>query len=65
MWVYRACDALEVLEVRHGRARHSKGSVDDARHINGVGIFRNEAKQPLSRLNGLPTLRFHLHLAEC
>ena len=62
---YRSYNVLDVAECKHYRINHSKGFVKEAKHINGIGDFWNQAKRPLRTFTGVPRQHFHFFLKEC
>ncbi|MGF1462501.1 MAG: IS1595 family transposase [Maricaulaceae bacterium] len=62
---FRAYDVLDISEFRHERINHSRAFADEARHINGIENFWNQAKRHLRRFNGVPKHHFPLYLKEC
>ena len=62
---FAAYDVLDVSEFHHLRINHSERFADEARHINGIENFWNQAKRHLRRFNGIPRQHFPLYLKEC
>lgn len=62
---FAAYDVLDVSEFHHLRINHCESFADEARHINGIENFWNQAKRHLRRFNGIPRQHFPLYLKEC
>ena len=63
---WRAYDGLILNGYTHYRVHHGKNEfVRGKSHVNGIESFWSYAKRRLSKLNGVHSNYFHLHLKEC
>ncbi len=63
---WRAYDGLILNGYSHYRVHHSENEfVRGKSHVNGIESFWSYAKRRLSKLNGIHSKHFHLHLKEC
>ena len=63
---WRAYDGLILNGYTHYRVHHGKNEFARGKsHVNGIESFWSYAKRRLSKLNGVHSNYFHLHLKEC
>ena len=62
---FSAYDVLDASEFHHLRINRSERFADEARHINGIENFLNQAKRHPRRFTGIPRQHFPLYLKEC
>lgn len=63
---WRAYDGLILNGYDHYRVFHFKNEFARGKsHVNGIESFWSFAKRRLSKFNGIPLHKFHLHLKEC